>query len=34
MLVLNHPHFAGGLHLPDITVITAVFHNGALISEA
>ena len=34
MLVSNHPQFAGGSHLPDITVITSVFHNGTLISEA
>jgi N-methylhydantoinase B len=31
--VLNDP-FAGGTHLPDITVITPVFHAGALIGFA
>lgn len=27
----NHPQLAGGSHLPDITVITPVFHNGEII---
>jgi N-methylhydantoinase B len=31
--ILNDP-FAGGTHLPDITVITPVFHGGALIGFA
>jgi N-methylhydantoinase B len=31
--VLNDP-FAGGTHLPDITVVTPVFHGGALIGLA
>jgi 5-oxoprolinase (ATP-hydrolysing) len=31
VLVSNHPQLAGGSHLPDITVITPVFHNGELI---
>ncbi len=31
--ILNDP-FAGGTHLPDITVITPVFHDGALIGFA
>jgi len=31
VLVSNHPQLAGGSHLPDITVITPVFHNGAII---
>lgn len=30
VLVTNHPA-AGGSHLPDITVITPVFHNGAIV---
>jgi 5-oxoprolinase (ATP-hydrolysing) len=29
--VSNHPQLAGGSHLPDITVITPVFHNGQII---
>lgn len=31
VLVSNHPQLAGGSHLPDITVITPVFHNGEII---
>jgi 5-oxoprolinase (ATP-hydrolysing) len=31
VLVSNHPQLAGGSHLPDITVITPVFHNGSII---
>ena len=31
VLVSNHPQKAGGSHLPDITVITPVFHNGQII---
>ena len=31
VLVSNHPHLAGGSHLPDITVITPCFHNGKII---
>jgi 5-oxoprolinase (ATP-hydrolysing) len=31
VLVSNHPQLAGGSHLPDITVITPVFHNGKII---
>jgi len=31
VLVSNHPQLAGGSHLPDITVITPVFHNGIII---
>jgi 5-oxoprolinase (ATP-hydrolysing) len=31
VLVSNHPQLAGGSHLPDITVITPVFHNGGII---
>ena len=27
----NHPHLAGGSHLPDITVITPVFHEGGIV---
>jgi len=27
----NHPHLAGGSHLPDITVITPVFHEGEIV---
>ncbi|XP_062093597.1 5-oxoprolinase 1-like [Humulus lupulus] len=30
VLVTNHPS-AGGLHLPDITVVTPIFYNGKLI---
>jgi 5-oxoprolinase (ATP-hydrolysing) len=30
-LVSNHPQLAGGSHLPDITVITPVFHEGKII---
>uniref|UniRef100_A0A7S2S486 5-oxoprolinase n=1 Tax=Eucampia antarctica TaxID=49252 RepID=A0A7S2S486_9STRA len=30
-LVSNHPQLAGGSHLPDITVITPVFHEGKAI---
>jgi 5-oxoprolinase (ATP-hydrolysing) len=28
VFVSNHPQLAGGSHLPDITVITPLFHNG------
>ena len=28
--VCNDPYLAGGTHLPDITVVTPVFHDGAL----
>eukprot|EP01065_Artemidia_motanka_P049728 TRINITY_DN8323_c0_g2_i2.p1 TRINITY_DN8323_c0_g2~~TRINITY_DN8323_c0_g2_i2.p1 ORF type:complete len:962 (+),score=331.04 TRINITY_DN8323_c0_g2_i2:979-3864(+) len=28
VLVSNHPQLAGGSHLPDITVVTPVFHEG------
>lgn len=31
VLVSNHPQLAGGSHLPDITVITPVFHQGEII---
>jgi 5-oxoprolinase (ATP-hydrolysing) len=31
VLVSNHPQLAGGSHLPDITVITPVFHEGEII---
>lgn len=31
VLVSNHPQLAGGSHLPDITVITPVFHAGEII---
>eukprot|EP00927_Polykrikos_kofoidii_P049315 TRINITY_DN4338_c0_g1_i1.p1 TRINITY_DN4338_c0_g1~~TRINITY_DN4338_c0_g1_i1.p1 ORF type:complete len:1313 (+),score=238.34 TRINITY_DN4338_c0_g1_i1:525-4463(+) len=31
VLVSNHPQLAGGSHLPDITVITPVFHQGRVI---
>jgi 5-oxoprolinase (ATP-hydrolysing) len=31
VLVSNHPQLAGGSHLPDITVITPVFHKGDII---
>ena len=31
VLVSNHPQLAGGSHLPDITVITPVFHLGAIV---
>ena len=31
VLVSNHPQLAGGSHLPDITVITPVFHQGKII---
>ena len=31
VLVSNHPQKAGGSHLPDITVITPVFHDGVII---
>ena len=30
MLASNHPQLAGGSHLPDITVITPVFWEGAI----
>jgi 5-oxoprolinase (ATP-hydrolysing) len=31
VFVSNHPQLAGGSHLPDITVITPVFHKGNII---
>lgn len=31
VLVSNHPQLAGGSHLPDITVITPVFHDGKIV---
>ena len=31
VLVSNHPQLAGGSHLPDITVITPVFHDGEIV---
>ena len=31
VLVSNHPQLAGGSHLPDITVITPVFHEGKIL---
>jgi 5-oxoprolinase (ATP-hydrolysing) len=31
VLVSNHPQLAGGSHLPDITVITPVFHEGSIV---
>lgn len=31
VLVSNHPQLAGGSHLPDITVITPVFHESKII---
>lgn len=31
VFVSNHPLLAGGSHLPDITVITPVFHGGKII---
>ena len=31
VFVSNHPQLAGGSHLPDITVITPVFHKGKVI---
>lgn len=31
VLVSNHPQKAGGSHLPDITVITPVFHEGEIL---
>lgn len=31
VFVSNHPQLAGGSHLPDITVITPVFHNGKIL---
>ncbi len=31
VFVSNHPQLAGGSHLPDITVITPVFHKGKII---
>lgn len=30
VLVSNHPQLAGGSHLPDITVITPVFHQNSI----
>lgn len=31
VLVSNHPQLAGGSHLPDITVITPIFHNNVIV---
>lgn len=31
VLVSNHPQLAGGSHLPDITVITPIFHKGEIV---
>ncbi|KAK1743795.1 5-oxoprolinase [Skeletonema marinoi] len=31
VFVSNHPQLAGGSHLPDITVITPIFHEGNII---
>ena len=31
VFVSNHPQLAGGSHLPDITVITPVFHEGKIL---
>ena len=31
VLVTNHPQLAGGSHLPDITVVTPVFRDGAIV---
>lgn len=31
VLVSNHPQLAGGSHLPDITVMTPVFHQGKIV---
>ena len=31
VFVSNHPQLAGGSHLPDITVITPVFHEGKIV---
>jgi 5-oxoprolinase (ATP-hydrolysing) len=31
VLVSNHPQLAGGSHLPDITVITPIFHDGKIV---
>mgnify|MGYP003877525943 CR=1 FL=1 len=31
VLVSNHPQLAGGSHLPDITVMTPVFHDGHIV---
>ena len=31
VLVSNHPQLAGGSHLPDITVITPIFHLGQIV---
>ncbi|CAM9888842.1 unnamed protein product, partial [Phaeothamnion confervicola] len=31
VLLSNHPQLAGGSHLPDITVMTPVFHGGAVV---
>lgn len=31
VFVSNHPQLAGGSHLPDITVITPVFHEGNIV---
>lgn len=31
VLVSNHPQLAGGSHLPDITVITPIFHDNEIV---
>jgi len=31
VLLSNHPQLAGGSHLPDITVITPIFHQGKIV---
>ena len=31
VLVSNHPQLAGGSHLPDITVMTPIFHQGKIV---
>ena len=31
VLVSNHPQLAGGSHLPDITCITPIFHEGQIV---
>jgi 5-oxoprolinase (ATP-hydrolysing) len=31
VLVSNHPQLAGGSHLPDITVMTPIFHKGEIV---
>lgn len=32
--ILNDPYTAGGTHVPDITIVTPVFHNGSVIALA